>query len=119
MLNEYIDEKRSYDKISKEKYLDLGTPYDYDSILHYGPRYNAINIIFETIVPLKYPYHIARIATLSKIDIEEIKKYYECDQPTNKPTTKKLTTITKLSVKTTATMKYTKTSTCKFNGNLY
>ena len=77
-----------------EKYNDaqvntLMAPYDYGSVMHYGPYDFAINVSSPTIVPLlNSSARIGQRVQLSPIDIIEIQRYYGCvSMPTSTSTT--------------------------------
>ena len=55
--------------------LDL--PYDYGSVMHYGPKSFSINGE-PTIVALDNTSEIGQRKQLSQIDIAEIRKHYNC-----------------------------------------
>ena len=63
--------KRSYDE---NDFLDL--PYDYNSVMHYSEMAFSKNGL-PTIQPLKN-VPIGQRKTLSEIDIEEIRLFYNC-----------------------------------------
>ncbi|XP_026090902.1 high choriolytic enzyme 1-like isoform X2 [Carassius auratus] len=57
----------------------LNTPYDYNSIMHYGRSSFAIQSGLETIVPIPNPLvQIGQRQELSAIDIQRINQLYEC-----------------------------------------
>lgn len=53
-----------------------GTPYDYQSIMHYDAYAFSDNNL-PTIQPLRQ-VSIGQRERLSPIDIEEVRKYYQC-----------------------------------------
>ncbi|XP_016376831.1 high choriolytic enzyme 1-like [Sinocyclocheilus rhinocerous] len=58
---------------------NLNTPYDYNSIMHYGRTAFTITYGMETIVPIPNPLvQIGQRQELSDIDIQRINKLYEC-----------------------------------------
>lgn len=61
---------------------DMETPYDYYSIMHYGP--NAFKKSFRwfssSIKPLKKGVKIGQRKRLSALDIKEMNLYYGCPQ---------------------------------------
>jgi len=56
---------------------DLGTPYDYNSLMHYGQTSFTSNGQ-PTMIPKKADAKIGQREKLSDIDIAEIRKYYNC-----------------------------------------
>lgn len=52
-------------------------PYDYSSVMHYGPKSFSKNNL-PTIVPLKENVLIGQRKELSPIDIAEIRAFYNC-----------------------------------------
>uniref|UniRef100_A0A673HTI5 Metalloendopeptidase n=1 Tax=Sinocyclocheilus rhinocerous TaxID=307959 RepID=A0A673HTI5_9TELE len=60
---------------------NLNTPYDYNSIMHYGRTAFTITYGMETIVPIPNPLvQIGQRQELSDIDIQRINKLYECGE---------------------------------------
>ncbi|XP_016317087.1 high choriolytic enzyme 1-like isoform X2 [Sinocyclocheilus anshuiensis] len=58
---------------------NLNTPYDYNSIMHYGRTAFTIKSGMETIIPIPNPLvQIGQRQELSAIDIQRINKLYEC-----------------------------------------
>jgi hypothetical protein len=59
---------------------DLGTPYDYNSLMHYEWNAFSTSLFKTTIEPLQKGVTLlnAQFKSLSPIDIEEIRKYYNC-----------------------------------------
>ena len=53
------------------------TPYDYGSLMHYGPTAFSINQQ-STIIPKQSGVTIGQREKLSSIDITEIRNYYGC-----------------------------------------
>lgn len=71
----------NFNKESEEKSLMFDQPYDYNSIMHYGPNAFAINHYKPVIVPLKSGVTLTNAyqkIALSKLDIAMIKKFYKC-----------------------------------------
>ena len=60
------------------EYLDLGTPYDYESIMHYESDAFAIDRSLPSIKAIKAPFEIKIKENLSEIDILKIRKLYYC-----------------------------------------
>ncbi len=61
----------------------LGTPYDYQSLLHYGKDYFTSNGQ-PTLVPKDPTAVIGQRNNLSSIDIQEVQLYYQCIGPSGK-----------------------------------
>ena len=59
-------------------FIDLGTPYDYKSIMHYHSRAHAKDNNSITIRLKNHPYLIRDVQELSDIDVMEIRKLYNC-----------------------------------------
>ena len=75
------------------------TPYNYGSVMHYGPTYFALNRSAPTIIPTKNASaFIGQRIGLSPIDILEIQRYYNCLLT---PSTQNDTTMTSTSMQTT------------------
>ena len=68
-------------KIEGETIDHLGTPYDYDSVMHYGQYGFAIDDDYPTITPLDEDAEIGQRDGPSPIDIERIQILYECITP--------------------------------------
>jgi len=56
----------------------LGTPYDYGSVMHYGPYGFAIDPTIPTIIPHDPKAEIGQRVTLSELDIERVQILYGC-----------------------------------------
>ena len=63
------------------KFRDIGTPYDFGSIMHYDPFAFAIKEMNLPVItkPDGSPITLTKTDTFSKIDIEEINYVYTCD----------------------------------------
>ena len=104
----------NFEKYSANVVDTLNTPYDYASIMHYGP-YSFSSNNRPTIEPIQSNIKIGQRNNLSAIDIQQVRRYYNCTingptlttvitttaKPTTKSTTKLMTTIAKLTTKTT------------------
>ncbi|KAG5669413.1 hypothetical protein PVAND_017300 [Polypedilum vanderplanki] len=80
---ENMDEKhrKNFKKLTKEQSLGFGTPYDYYSIMHYGPSFFSNNgkMTMEAIKePEKHNKIIGQRNKLSPGDIIRINEMYEC-----------------------------------------
>jgi hypothetical protein len=86
-------------------------PYDYGSVMHYGPTSFAINSNIPTITPSQNSSaFIGQRVRLSPIDILEIQRYYGCvETPTSTTTT--ATTATTTTATTSRTTTATTTAT--------
>ena len=65
-------------KLERTEFQDLGSPYDYNSIMHYHSHAHALNNELVTIRAIKPPFEIKMNEDLSVIDVEEIRKLYNC-----------------------------------------
>ncbi|XP_067231188.1 hatching enzyme 1.2-like isoform X1 [Chanodichthys erythropterus] len=71
--------KESAYNFQKQDTNNLNTPYDYNSIMHYGRTAFAIQYGMETITPIPNPsVQIGQRLEMSNIDIQRINKLYEC-----------------------------------------
>ena len=69
-----------------ERFLDDGTPYDLNSIMHYSPMACAINSSLPVITkPDGSPVTINKTDTFSYWDIEQINHIYNCSVENLKP----------------------------------
>ena len=57
---------------------NMGTPYDYGSIMHYGKGSFSKSWFGRTITPKKSGVSIGQRKKLSPIDIKEANLYYNC-----------------------------------------
>ncbi|CAM4764623.1 unnamed protein product [Rotaria magnacalcarata] len=67
----------AFDKLTSANSDNQGTPYDYNSIMHYG-RTSFSSNGQPTMVPKNPTATIGDRTTLSPIDIQEIQKFYQC-----------------------------------------
>uniref|UniRef100_A0A914DVI8 Metalloendopeptidase n=1 Tax=Acrobeloides nanus TaxID=290746 RepID=A0A914DVI8_9BILA len=77
MENVLEDAKTNFDTYDLEKITQLGTSYDYESILHYD-MYAFSKNGQPTIVPKKPGVTIGQRKGFSSLDIYKINKFYEC-----------------------------------------
>jgi len=77
---------KEYDfSIQGEQYLDtLGAPYDFGSIMHYGPHIFSKNPDLPTITP-KFDPHVdmGQRDSFSDIDLWKMNTLYGCETGTN------------------------------------
>ncbi|CAF5201560.1 unnamed protein product, partial [Rotaria magnacalcarata] len=66
----------AFDKLTSANSDNQGTPYDYNSIMHYG-RTSFSSNGQPTMVPKNPTATIGDRTTLSPIDIQEIQKFYQ------------------------------------------
>ncbi|XP_067280069.1 hatching enzyme 1.2-like isoform X8 [Pseudorasbora parva] len=77
---ENIPEASAYN-FQKKDTNNLNTPYDYNSIMHYGRTAYAIQYGKETITPIPNPsVQIGQRLEMSNIDFQKINKLYECGE---------------------------------------
>lgn len=74
-----IDAESNFKKYSRGEIDNLGEPYDYGSIMHYGPTYFSRDGLLPTIVKLRPggPRMGQREAMTSN-DINQLNKLYSC-----------------------------------------
>lgn len=72
--------KYNFDKVNN--FNNLGTPYDYKSIMHYDDRAFAINRNQLTLQGKKGKIEPGEV--LSEIDVQEIRKLYNCKSKSTK-----------------------------------
>ncbi|UJR24090.1 hypothetical protein I4U23_027057 [Adineta vaga] len=69
--------QNNFIKYNASDVVDLYTPYDYDSIMHYGRKFFSVNGS-DTIEPLSPPTAVIGLQiALSPIDIQEIQIFYD------------------------------------------
>ncbi|KAL9985917.1 hypothetical protein ACROYT_G008371 [Oculina patagonica] len=68
----------NFNKYPRSTIDSLGTPYDYDSIMHYAPKEFSRNNRY-TIQPRKQGARIGNRSYLSKIDIQQANLMYKCN----------------------------------------
>jgi hypothetical protein len=77
----YKEARYNYEKI--KDYRDLDTSYDYNSIMHYADGSFGIDENQPTMRALKPPGFINPGEQLTQIDIDEIRKMYNCKATNN------------------------------------
>ncbi|UYV72156.1 hypothetical protein LAZ67_9001979 [Cordylochernes scorpioides] len=65
-------------KYTQKDIQHLGEPYDYNSIMHYGPRAFALFRSRATIIPRRAGALIGQRRGFSRIDLRKINKLYQC-----------------------------------------
>lgn len=73
--------RNNFLKLGPEIITLLGTPYDYGSVMHYGPYGFAIDPSIPTIITIDPDAEIGQRVTLSEVDIERVQIFYECLDP--------------------------------------
>lgn len=110
------DQLFNFNKYPRSTIDSLGTPYDYDSIMHYAPKEFSRNNRY-TIQPRRQGVRIGNRSYLSKIDIQQVNMMYRCNgggggNPPPPPPGKKIkTSLTKTTLDIEA-------SIISLNGNL-
>lgn len=74
----YLDAKELFKIVPNENYIDYGTPYDYESIMHLSSNSFAKNKGSRTIIPKNNNKVIQSNDSLSVSDAYEIHLLYEC-----------------------------------------
>ncbi len=74
---EYIDREHNFLKYSWDITDTLDLPYDYNSVMHYSKTAFSSNGL-PTIITKDPNVWIGQRNALSAIDIEEIRRYYNC-----------------------------------------
>ena len=59
----------------------MNTPYDIDSIMHYGAFDFAVNRSIPSIVPKKMGTSIGQRDRMTPIDKERVNRFYQCGGP--------------------------------------
>ncbi|CAF5125828.1 unnamed protein product, partial [Rotaria sp. Silwood1] len=103
--------ENNFRKYNTSEVDTVNTPYDFDSIMHYGRNFFSINGS-DTLVALNSSITFGETDTLSFYDIQAIRNFYGCSQPIATTTTSTITT-TKTTTSTTATTTTTSTTTTK------
>ncbi|KAG5668447.1 hypothetical protein PVAND_016387 [Polypedilum vanderplanki] len=73
-------ERHNFERVDARKYSNFGTPYDYNSVMHYNPKAFSKNGK-ETIVPKDPQYRdkIGQRRGLSTGDVQRINNMYSCN----------------------------------------
>ncbi|CAF3495761.1 unnamed protein product [Rotaria sp. Silwood1] len=101
--------ENNFRKYNTSEVDTVNTPYDFDSIMHYGRNFFSINGS-DTLVALNSSITFGETDTLSFYDIQAIRNFYGCSQPIATTTTSTITT-TKTTTSTTATTTTKSTTT--------
>ncbi|GAU87251.1 hypothetical protein RvY_00132 [Ramazzottius varieornatus] len=72
------DHQDNFAKVDKRLVSIYDAPYDYGSVMHYGPNFFAVNYTNPTIVPKKPTKVLGQRVRLSDADAEKINKLYNC-----------------------------------------
>jgi len=72
------DQLFNFNKYPRSTIDSLGTPYDYDSIMHYAPKEFSRNNRY-TIQPRRQGVRIGNRSYLSRIDIKQVNMMYRCN----------------------------------------
>lgn len=80
MTNVKQGEEHNFDKYSNAMVTNFGYKYDYDSIMHYGPKEFSTNGQPVIIARLSGAENMGQRKELSKTDIAKINKMYDCKQ---------------------------------------
>ena len=76
----FLGQEHNFNKYNDSIISDLNTPYDYESVMHYGPYSFNINSSVPT-VTTKIPEFnevIGRSQDLSRIDLQRLNHMYNC-----------------------------------------
>lgn len=74
-----------FDKSNKNEVTDLGTEYDFDSIMHYDRTAFARYRSRPTIIALNGRTNFGQRDGFSRTDLYEINKFYDCSEQTQTP----------------------------------
>ncbi len=75
----YLGMKHNFMKRNEWEIDSLGSPYDYNSIMHYGKRYFA-KLPWQSTIRAKNGHSLGKWMHLSDLDIEQMNKYYNCNK---------------------------------------
>ncbi|CAF3572321.1 unnamed protein product [Rotaria sp. Silwood1] len=118
LFYDHIGMSYNFEKYDNTAVDTQNTPYDYGSVMHYGPTAFSKNGL-NTIEPLQSGVVIGQRQTLSEIDIQEVRLFYGCSAagstlpPTvmNSTTTNTIPITTATATTTTATQQIVMNST--------
>ena len=79
-----VNSNSNFQKLNQTQFRDFGTSYDYESIMHYHSYAHTRNNSSTTIRAKKAPFEIVLNQNLSEIDVQEIRKLYNCKAGTLK-----------------------------------
>lgn len=77
----------NFQKFSKSNTQTFGEPYDYNSVMHYGPYAFTKYKSRATIVPRQRGVNIGQRSHMSRIDLAKLNKLYKCGTKTTKKPT--------------------------------
>ncbi|CAF4640408.1 unnamed protein product, partial [Rotaria sp. Silwood1] len=77
LFYDHIGMSYNFEKYDNTAVDTQNTPYDYGSVMHYGPTAFSKNGL-NTIEPLQSGVVIGQRQTLSEIDIQEVRLFYGC-----------------------------------------
>lgn len=80
MVFSFLGQAYNFDKYDDSFISDLNTPYDYESVMHYGPySFNKNSSVpsITTKIP-EFNNVIGQSQDMSKIDLERLNRMYRC-----------------------------------------
>lgn len=81
------DHQDNFHKVDQRLVGMYNAPYDYGSVMHYGPNFFALNYSNPTIIPTKPTKILGQRTRLSDADAVKINRLYNCDAKTTTTTT--------------------------------
>lgn len=74
--------ERNFDKLPKElsDLIQLGLPYDYESVMHYAPYAFALDPTWPTIIAMKGNPTMGQRLRLSPTDVARVNRMYRCSK---------------------------------------
>lgn len=83
LLLTFTGEEHNFIRLNKAEVNSYGEPYDFESIMHYAPNTFSKRLDEKTIIPKKtLPQsilpNIGQRKSLSKGDIKQVNKMYQC-----------------------------------------